>query len=112
MINPCLAMKSLIGKILPLAGVTAFAFVVTGCSPKQESSAVSAPEVAPKTVFQWKMVTSWPKNFPGLGEGPEHFAEYVSAMSDGRLKIKVYGAGELVPALEVFDAVSQGTAEA
>jgi len=32
-------------------------------------------------------------------------------MSDGRLNIKVYAAGEVVPALEVFDAVSAGTAE-
>ncbi len=61
--------------------------------------------------FEWKLVTSWPKNFPGLGLAPEHFAEAVERMSNGRLKIKVYGAGQLVPALEVFDAVSQGTAE-
>lgn len=61
--------------------------------------------------FQWKMVTSWPKNFPGLGTSPEKFATAVNAMSNGRLTIKVYGGGELVPALEVFSAVSQGTAE-
>lgn len=61
--------------------------------------------------FAWKMVTSWPKNFPGLGTAPEHFAQAVEAMSDGRLTIRVYGAGEIVPAMEVFSAVSQGTAE-
>jgi TRAP-type mannitol/chloroaromatic compound transport system substrate-binding protein len=62
-------------------------------------------------VYQWRLVTSWPKNFPGLGEAPEEFADLVEKMSDGRLKIKVHGAGELVPALGVFDAVSQGSAE-
>ncbi|RLA39312.1 MAG: ABC transporter substrate-binding protein [Gammaproteobacteria bacterium] len=61
--------------------------------------------------FQWKLVTTWPKNYPGLGTTPEYFSELVERMSNGRLKIKVYGAGQLVPALEVFDAVSQGTAE-
>ncbi len=61
--------------------------------------------------FNWKLVTSWPKNFPGLGTGPEKFAKLVDEMSAGRLKVKVYGAGQLVPALEVFDAVSRGTAQ-
>jgi len=43
--------------------------------------------------------------------GPENLATRVEAASRGRLKIKVYGAGELVPAFEVFDAVSRGTVE-
>ena len=61
--------------------------------------------------FSWKMVTSWPKNFPGVGQGPERLAELVDEMSDGRLTIEVFGAGKLVPGFEVFDAVSDGTAE-
>ena len=61
--------------------------------------------------FSWRMVTSWPKNFPGLGMGPENFARLVEEMSDGRLKIDVFGAGELVPALGVLDAVSTGSIE-
>jgi TRAP-type mannitol/chloroaromatic compound transport system substrate-binding protein len=61
--------------------------------------------------FRWKMVTAWPKNFPGLGRGPETFAKYVNEMSGGRLTVRVYGAGELVPGLQVLDAVQQGTAE-
>lgn len=66
---------------------------------------------APQQTYKWKLVTSWPKNFPGLGRGPETFAEYVNTMSGGRLQVTVYGAGELVPGFEVFDAVSQGTAQ-
>lgn len=62
-------------------------------------------------VYHWRMVTTWPKNFPGLGRAPEFFAEKVALMSGGRLQIKVFGAGELVPALGVFDAVSQGAVE-
>jgi TRAP-type mannitol/chloroaromatic compound transport system substrate-binding protein len=62
--------------------------------------------------YKWKMVTTWPKNFPGLGLAAENFARAVKAMSNGRLTVHVYGAGELVPAMEVFDAVSQGVADA
>ncbi|NNC58343.1 MAG: TRAP transporter substrate-binding protein [Woeseiaceae bacterium] len=61
--------------------------------------------------FEWSCVTSWPPKFPGLGMAPENLADRVEAASGGRLKIKVYGAGELVPAFEVFDAVSRGTVE-
>ena len=65
---------------------------------------------AAKTI-KWKMVTSWPKNFPGLGTGANFLAKTINEMSGGRLKVKVYGANEIVPALEVFDAVSRGTAQ-
>lgn len=57
------------------------------------------------------MVTSWPKNFPGMGTGAERLAKRIEALSDGRIKVKVYAAGELVGALEGFDAVSQGKAD-
>ncbi|KZX55958.1 ABC transporter substrate-binding protein [Halioglobus sp. HI00S01] len=63
-------------------------------------------------VIEWKLVTTWPKNFPGLGSAAVNLSRNVEAMSGGRLKIHVYGAGEIVPALGVFDAVSQGVADA
>lgn len=61
--------------------------------------------------YHWKIVTTWPKNLPGLGSAAENFARFVNEMSGGRLTVAVYGAGEIVPAFEVFDAVSQGVAE-
>ena len=69
------------------------------------SPAVSAEQI------KWKLVTTWPKGLPGLGSAPENFARRVEEMSNGRLSIRVYGAGEVVPPFEVFDAVSQGVAE-
>ncbi len=63
-------------------------------------------------VIEWKLVTTWPKGLPGLGAAPENFARRVNEASGGRLRIKVFGAGEIVPAFEVFDAVSGGVAEA
>lgn len=69
-----------------------------------------APAIAQGTK-QLKMVTTWPKNFPGLGTGAENLAKRITAMSDGALDVKVFAAGELVPPFESFDAVSSGNAE-
>ncbi len=61
--------------------------------------------------FKWEMATTWPANFPIFQEGAERFADDVRLMSRGRLDIHVYAGGELVPALQVFDAVSNGVVE-
>ncbi len=71
----------------------------------------NASQVQGKQNYHWKMVTSWPPNFPIFQEGAERFAKEVGVMSRGRLNIQTYAGGELVPALQVFDAVSQGTVE-
>jgi TRAP-type mannitol/chloroaromatic compound transport system substrate-binding protein len=60
---------------------------------------------------QWKMVTTWPPNFPVIGEACTLFAHLVEQMSGGRLSIRVYAGGELAPALEAFDVVRGGAAE-
>jgi len=75
------------------------------------SGLVTATGAQAKAEYKWKMVTTWPKNFPGLGTGAENLARLIGEMSGGRIQVKVYGAKELVPAFEVFDAVSRGTAE-
>ncbi|MBM3546503.1 MAG: TRAP transporter substrate-binding protein [Alphaproteobacteria bacterium] len=64
-----------------------------------------------QTRTEWRMVTSWPKDMPGLGTGAERFARRVGEMSGGRLVIRVHPAGELVAPLQGFDAVANGTAE-
>nr|WP_298116640.1 TRAP transporter substrate-binding protein [uncultured Pseudomonas sp.] len=81
---------------------------LVGCKDEKSSTEQAA---APVQTFEWKMVTAWPKNYPGLGTAANRLAERVATMSNGRLTIKVYAGGELVPPLEVFDAVSRGTAE-
>ena len=65
----------------------------------------------PKAQYRWRMVTTWPPDFPILGEAATAYAELVHKMSGGRIQIRVYGAGELVPALETFDTVRQNTAQ-
>jgi len=75
------------------------------------AASVGGPYVIASPKFQWKMVTSWPPKMPILQDGAERLAKKIEEMSEGRIKIQVYAGGELVPALEVFNAVSQGTVE-
>ena len=97
------------GKLL--RGFFFFGLVLTmGCGDSQENTRV-AGGTTESDIYKWKLITTWPKNLPGLGAAPERLAEKLRQMSNGRLDIKVYGSGELVGAFEVFDAVSQGAAE-
>ena len=68
----------------------------------------SQQKIDKQKTYNWSLVTTWPKNYPGLGMAPERLAKLVKEMSDGRMNITVYGAGEIVPAMGVFDAVSSG----
>ena len=64
-----------------------------------------------KNLKELKMVSTWPRNFPGLGTGAQRLAERINKMLEGRVKITYYASGELVPAFESFDAVSSGAAD-
>lgn len=70
-----------------------------------------APAIHAAGKFRWKMVTSWPPRFPVFQTGMEEFSSRIKKMSGGRLTIKVFAGGELVPPLGVFDAVSSGTVQ-
>ena len=74
------------------------------------ASTLAAPAVAQGNIT-WRMVTTWPKNFPGLGVGAQRLADRITAASGGRLTVQVYSAGEMVPPLQSLDAVIDGTAE-
>ena len=82
--------------------------ITAGC--KSPDTSRNTPAGIGKT-FRWKMVTAWPPNFPGSGYAAEYLARTIETSSGGRLRIQIFAAGELVPAFEVFDAVSRGTAE-
>jgi len=86
----------LAGAILGGAGVAAPALV----SP--------ASAQAPRTL---RMVTSWPKNLPGPGVTAERLAKRIEIATGGRIAVRIFAAGELVPATAVFDAVAEGTAD-
>jgi TRAP-type mannitol/chloroaromatic compound transport system substrate-binding protein len=70
-----------------------------------EAAAVQGPEVS------WRMATSFPPSLDILHGAAERIAERVSELTGGRFRIRVYAAGEIVPALQVMDAVQQGTVQ-
>jgi len=98
--------------IAALLGLSVVLFVLLVLKSAGSShQAESIVEQQNKRVTRWKMVTTWPKRFPGLGLAPENFATLVREMSNGRLHVEVHGANEIVPALGVFGAVSSGSVE-
>lgn len=85
-------------------------FTASGAAAGTAVAGLSAPAVA-RGVRHWKMVTAWPRNLPGPGVAAQMLADRITALSGGKLEVKLHAAGELVPGRGVFDAVSEGTAE-
>ena len=93
---------------LLLSNLASLAWYISGA---ERGSKPTSSVTSDTQVYEWNLVTSWPKRFPGLGLAPENFAAMVKEMSNGRLIIHVHGANTIVPALGVFDAVSSGSVE-
>jgi len=90
-------------------------FLKAGLATGAAAGALGFPHVArAQQKFSWKMTSAYPKGAPFYMDGPgsaTDLAKRIEAMSNGRLRIQVYGAGELIPAFEGFDAVRAGTVE-
>ncbi|RJQ78979.1 MAG: TRAP transporter substrate-binding protein [Desulfobacteraceae bacterium] len=82
-----------------------------GTAAAAAATALSVRPARAQKSYNWKMVTTWPPNLPVLQTGADRFAKRLAEVTEGRIKIQVFAAGELVPALSVFDAVSAGTVE-
>ena len=93
------------------AGAVAAAGALTSCTQQAGTSASEGTPNVSRKVHNWRMVMVVPKTLPIWGPGMEEFAARVKQMSGGRLNIHIYGAGELVPALQVFDTVTSGQVE-
>lgn len=85
-------------------------FLKTAAIGSAATATLAAPAISQGRT-EWRMVTAWPPNLPGPGTSANWLADKITKMSEGKLTVKVYGAGELVPAPGVFDAVSKGAAE-
>lgn len=94
-------------------GAAAGALSLTACRDDAAECAEGTTPAAKSSTkpIEWKMYTTWPRNFPGLGTGAAYLADLIGTLSAGRLTVTLYGAGERVPALEVFDAVARGSAQ-
>src|SRR3546814_16350784 len=74
------------------------------------TAGLSAPAISQGRT-EWRMVTCWPKNYPGQGTAAERFVKTISEPTDGRHTINVFGAGGLLSAFNRFDAVTRGAAD-
>ena len=70
-----------------------------------------APAVHAQKTIEITLVTTWPRDFPGLGTGAQRFAARLSAMTNGRMKVNYFAAGERVKAFDSFDEVASGNAQ-
>lgn len=82
---------------------------LAACSQATNSSSENTTSSLPNV--RWRMTTSWPNSLDTIYGGAETIAKRVSAMTGGKFTIDTYQAGEIVPALQVLDAVQSGTVE-
>jgi TRAP-type mannitol/chloroaromatic compound transport system substrate-binding protein len=76
------------------------------------AGALAAPAIAQAAPeIKWRLTASWPKSLDTLYGGAEHICKRVGEMTDGKFQIQPFAAGEIVPGLQVLDAVQNGTVE-
>ena len=76
------------------------------------TSAIAAPAIAQSMPeIKWRLTASWPRSLDTLNGACETFSKFVGEASDGKFQIQAFAAGEIVPGLQVLDAVSNGTVE-
>ncbi|WP_306253532.1 TRAP transporter substrate-binding protein [Parvularcula sp. IMCC14364] len=94
-------------------GALGAATLAAGCECKERCGGPAVAEAGINGIAdrELKMVTTWPRDFPGLGDGAENVARYITEMSGGKMRVTLYAAGELVGAFDSFDAVSGGSAD-
>jgi TRAP-type mannitol/chloroaromatic compound transport system substrate-binding protein len=76
------------------------------------ATAIAAPAIAQsQPELKWRLAASWPKSLDTLYGGAEYLAKRVAEMTDDKFQIRVFAGGEIVPALQVLDAVQNNTVE-
>jgi TRAP-type mannitol/chloroaromatic compound transport system substrate-binding protein len=76
------------------------------------AATMAAPAIAQSMPeIKWRMPTSWPKSLDTLYGGAEMMTKYVAEATDNKFQIQPFAAGEIVPGLQVVDAVQNGTVE-
>jgi TRAP-type mannitol/chloroaromatic compound transport system substrate-binding protein len=76
------------------------------------TAVIAAPAIAQSMPeVKWRLASSFPKSLDTLFGASETFARYCAEVTDNRLQVRVFAAGEIVPGLQVADAVQNGTVE-
>jgi len=100
--------RDFLGKVVVGATSATLAGVATACGDGGEPAPEAAPAAVTKPKVTWRLASSFPRSLDTIFGGAEVLAERVAAMSGGAFTIKTHPAGELVPGLEVMDAVQGG----
>src|SRR4051794_28684909 len=86
--------------------------LIAGGAVAAGTAALAAPAIAQSTPeVRWRCASSFPRSLDTIYGAGEHAAKRVAALTDGKFQIRVFQAGELVPGLQVADAVQAGTVE-
>ena len=76
------------------------------------ATAIAAPAIAQsQPELKWRMACSWPKSLDTIFGAAEHFSNRVAEATDNKFQIRAFAGGEIVPALQVLDAVQNNTVE-
>ncbi|NNG15116.1 MAG: TRAP transporter substrate-binding protein [Gemmatimonadales bacterium] len=105
--SPSVNRRDFIGKTL--AGATA-ATVLSGCGPGADSAGGPAVQTRPRV--NWRLTSSFPRGLDAIFGAAEVMAQTLDTLTDGRFRVRVHPSGEIVPGLQVMDAVQQGTVQA
>ncbi len=98
-------------KLLGALALGAAGTTLSACGNKTNTGDGPAAPAVIKRRTRLTMTTTWPKDLPGLGAAANRIAERIEQLSEGQMTVKVYAAGELVPAFQAFDAVADGSAD-
>src|SRR5260370_31831428 len=83
-----------------------------GAGPPATTAALAAPAIAQASPeLKWRLASSFPKSLDTIFGASEIFAQYVADATDNKFQIRLFAAGEIVPGLQVADAVQNGTVE-
>ncbi|MCI4664328.1 MAG: TRAP transporter substrate-binding protein [Neomegalonema sp.] len=75
------------------------------------AGALAAPAIAQERI-ELAIVSTWPRDFPGLGVSAQRLAARIPELTDGRINVQYFAAGERVPAFDSFDEVASGNSQA
>ena len=97
--------------LLGAGALGAAAAALTGSCGGGGGGGTGGPSVQTDKKVQWRLASSFPNSLDTIYGAAEVLAEHVEAMTGGNFKIRVYQAGEIVPGLQVLDAVQNGTVQ-
>lgn len=110
-ISPAVNRRGFLGKAAAVAGGAALAACGGGSGGDEAGQEGESAGVITGPRVTWRLASSFPRSLDTIYGGAEDLANIVSAMTEGRFTIRTHPAGELVPGLEVMDAVQQGTVQ-